>query len=89
MFVVVVVVVKHLQRDFKKQEDALQSVNTRGTNLVQDCKDELSQTSGRMKLSDLNDLWGDSLSVISEREDKLKEGLTLAEKYKVHVGTCI
>ena len=58
-------------------------MNSRGTELVEGCKDELSGASGRLKLSDLNDLWGDALSALSDREDKLKEGLVLAEKYQV------
>ena len=61
----------------------MEGVNLRGTELVEGCKDELSGASGRLKLSDLNDLWGDSLAALSKREEKLKTGLSLAEKYQV------
>ena len=70
-------------RDFKNKEGSLESVNVCGTELVESCKDELSGASGRLKLSDLNDLWGDSLSDLSGREDKLKQGLALAQNYQV------
>ena len=70
-------------RDFKNKEVSLESVNARGTELVEGCKDDLSSASGRLKLSDLNDLWGDALSALSDREDKLKQGLALADKYQV------
>lgn len=75
-----------LQRDFKNQEDSLESVNTKGTALVDGCQDELSRDSGRIKLSDLNDAWGNTLSDLSTREGKLKEGIALAEKYQVCEG---
>ena len=39
-----------------------------------------------MKLSDLNDAWGNALSDLSAREGKLKEGIALAEKYQVWYG---
>ena len=58
-------------------------MDTQGTELIEGCKDELSGASGRLKLSDLNDLWGDTLSAITERGEKLKEGLQLAESYQV------
>lgn len=58
-------------------------MNSQGTELIEACKDELSGASGRLKLSDLNDLWGDTLAVVAEREEKLKEGLALAEEYQV------
>ena len=70
-------------RNFKNHEAVLESVNTLGTELVEGCKDELSGASGRLKLSDLNNLWGDVLSALSERQDKLKQGLALAENYQV------
>ncbi len=70
-------------RDFKNKEGSLEFVNSHGTELVEGCKNELSAASGRLRLSDLNDLWGDSLSALSDREDKLKQGLTLAENYQV------
>ena len=75
-----------LQRDFKNQEDSLESVNTKGTALVDGCKDELSRDSGRIKLSDLNDAWGNALSDLSAREGKLKKGIVLAKKYQVWYG---
>lgn len=71
------------QRDFKNKEEALECVDSKGTELVNMCKDELSQTSARIKLSDLNESWGDTLNSLSTREEKLREGLTLAEKYQV------
>lgn len=58
-------------------------MNTHGTELIEGCKDELSGASGRLKLSDLNDLWGDTLSAVTEREEKLKEGLVLADNFQV------
>ena len=72
-----------LQQDFKNREDSLESINTRGTALVDACLDELSRDSGRIKISDLNDAWGNALSQLSGREEKLKEGIALAEKYQV------
>ncbi len=61
----------------------MESENSLGTALTKSCKDELSAASGRLKLSDINDLWGDTLSVVSEREEKLNQGLVLADKYQV------
>ena len=58
-------------------------MDTKGTELVGACKDELSQTSARIKLSDLNDSWGDALTTLSAREEKLRQGLGLAENYQV------
>ena len=58
-------------------------MDSHGTELVNSCKDELGQTSARIKLSDLNESWGDALSSLSTREEKLKEGLVLAQKYQV------
>ena len=49
------------------------------------CEDQLSKESGRMKLSDLNDSWSGCLKHLSDREDMLKMGLELAEKYQVHM----
>ena len=62
-------------------------MNAKGTELVDVCKDELSQTSARIKLSDLNESWADALATLSTREEKLKEGLALAEKYQVCATT--
>ena len=59
-------------------------MDRKGTELVNRCKDELSQMSARIKLSDLNESWGDALSSLSARGDKLREGLALAEKYQVY-----
>jgi len=72
-----------LQQDFKNKEDSLESINTKGTALVHGCLDELSRDSGRIKISDLNDAWGNALSELSGREEKLNEGIALAEKYQV------
>ena len=58
-------------------------MDAKGTELVGMCKDELSQTSARIKLSDLNESWGDALTTLSAREEKLREGLKLAENYQV------
>ena len=49
------------------------------------CEDQLSKESSRKKLSDLNDSWSDCLKHLSDREDMLKRGLELAEKYQVHM----
>ena len=76
-------VLQNCQRSFKNQESALESVDTKGTELVSVCKDELSQTSARIKLSDLNESWGNALATLSAREEKLRQGLTLAENYQV------
>ena len=61
----------------------MESLNAQGTSLIESCKAELSRTSARIKLSDLNESWGDALSSLSTREEKLKEGLVLAEAYQV------
>jgi hypothetical protein len=58
-------------------------VDAKGTELVGVCKDELSQTSARIKLSDLNESWGDALTSLSSREETLRKGLALAENYQV------
>ena len=58
-------------------------MDAKGTELVNTCKDELSQTSARIKLSDLNESWGDALTSLSAREEKLRQGLTLAKNYQV------
>ena len=58
-------------------------MDTKGTALVNVCKDELSQTSARIKLSDLNESWGDALTTLSAREEKLRQGLALAQNYQV------
>ena len=76
-------ILQNCQRSFKNQEQALESVDTKGTELVNMCKDELSQTSARIKLSDLNESWGDALTSLSTREEKLRQGLELAENYQV------
>ena len=77
-----------MEQDFKNKEGDLESVNSRGTELVEGCKDELSGTSGRIKLSDLNESWGDALTALSQREEKLKQGLALAENYQVNNTLC-
>ena len=69
------------QKDFRNWEDALESINMKRAALVDGCLDELSHDSGRIKISDLNDMWGNALSELSGREEKLKEGI--AEKYQV------
>jgi hypothetical protein len=72
-----------IRRDFRNQEASLESVNAQGTGLIEGCQDDLSGASGRLKLSNLNDLWGDTLSVVADREEKLKEGLVMADNYQV------
>ena len=88
MLVPVKIHLQNHQRDFKNKEEALESVDSRGTELVNMCKDELGQTSARIKLSDLNESWGDALSTLSVREEKLGEGLALAHKYQVCCSCC-
>lgn len=61
-----------MQQSFKNREEPLESLNSRGTELVDQCKDELSRDSGRIKLSDLNELWGNALADLGAREDKIK-----------------
>ena len=78
-----IIFLQNCQRSFKNQEPALESVDAKGTELVGMCKDELSQTSARIKLSNLNESWGDALTTLSAREEKLREGLKLAENYQV------
>lgn len=75
--------VQDIGRDFKNREGDLEAVNEHGTRLIEASQDELSAASGRLKLSDLNDLWGDTLSTVAEREEKLRQGLLLAENYQV------
>ena len=72
-----------LQRGFTNKQDMLESVNARGTSLVDVCEDQLSRESGRTKLSDLNETWGECLGTLSDREEMLKRALELAEKYEV------
>ena len=72
-----------LERGFTNTAESLESVNTRGTTLVDGCKDELTRESGRSKLAELNESWGECLAALSEREEMLKKALQLAEKYQV------
>ena len=44
------------QKDFRNWEDSLESINMKRTALVDGCLDELSHDSGRIKISDLNDV---------------------------------
>ena len=71
------------QKDSKSWQDSLQSISMKGMVLVYGCLDELSHDSGKIKISDLNDIWGNALSDLSGREEKLKEGIALAENYQV------
>ena len=72
-----------LQRGFTNKQENLESINARGTSLVDGCEDKLSQESGRIKLSDLNEAWSGCLGDLSTREDMLEGALNLAEKYEV------
>ena len=72
-----------MERGFTNTAESLESVNARGTTLVDGCKDELTRESGRSKLAELNELWGECLAALSEREEMLKKALQLAEKYQV------
>ena len=56
-----------------------------GVALVNGCLDKLSHDSaaGRIKISHLNGTWGNALSELGGREEKLKEGIGLAGKYQV------
>ena len=64
-----------VQSDFQNHEESLEAVNSRGTALVECCRAELSRTSCRIKVSDLNDLWGNTLSDLSTREELLRYGM--------------
>ncbi len=75
--------VQNIQRDFKNKEESLESLNATGTSLIDSCKVELSASSTRIKLSDINDTWGDLLSSLDSREEKLKKSLMLAQNYQV------
>lgn len=61
----------------------MEAINSQGTELIEGCKDELSCASEKIKLSDLNESWGDTLSGLSGRKEKLNEGLALAKNYQV------
>ena len=73
-----------LERGFTNKQEALESINGRGTSLVNGCEDQLTKESGRSRLSDLNEAWSECLGGLSEREEVLKKALELAEKYEVH-----
>ena len=72
-----------LQRSFTNKQESLESINGRGTSLVNECEDQLTRESGRSKLSDMNDTWSKCLEGLSDREDVLNEALKLAEHYEV------
>ena len=61
-----------MQSDFQNRAESLEAINSAGTELVDSCKDELSRDSGRIKLSDLNESWGNTLAELGAREDHLK-----------------
>ena len=61
-----------MQCSFKNHEESLESINARGTTLMESCKDELSRDSCAIKISDLNEVWGDALANLSAREELLK-----------------
>jgi len=68
-FLVLPSVLQAPQKDFRNWEDSLESTNMKGTALVDGCLDELSNDSGRTKISDRNDTWGNALSELSGREE--------------------
>ncbi|CAI8055157.1 Microtubule-actin cross-linking factor 1, isoforms 1/2/3/5 [Geodia barretti] len=78
--------VEDLERGFTNTRERLESVNARGTTLVDGCRDELSRESGRSSLAELNESWGECLAALSEREEMLKRALELAEKYQEGYG---
>ena len=67
--------------DFRNKQEQLESLNATGSGLVDGCHDDLSRGSGRIKLLDLNDLWGDSLSSLDTREEGLRDTLGLVKRY--------
>ena len=73
-----------LERGFTNKQEALESINGRGTSLVNGCEDQLTKESGRSRLSDLNEAWSKCLGGLSEREEVLNKALELAEKYEVN-----
>lgn len=75
--------IQNIQRDFKNREDSLESLDALGTSLIESCKSELSASSARIKLSDINEMWGDSLAALNGREEGLKKALVLAQTYQV------
>ena len=83
MFYFFLCVHQDLERGFTNTQEGLESVNARGTTLVDGCHDELSRESGRSSLAGLNEAWGECLEALSAREEMLKRALELAEKYQV------
>ena len=57
-------------------------MNTMGTSLVDACKDPLTKTSARTKLSDINELWSDTLAFLDTRQDNLEQAISHAAKYE-------
>ena len=53
-----------------------------GTALVDSCRDPLTKTSGRTKLSDINELWSGALAILDVRQDRLEQAITHAAKYE-------
>eukprot|EP00731_Ephydatia_muelleri_P031615 Em0023g122a len=53
-----------------------------GTSLVDACKDPLTKTSARTKLSDINELWSDTLAFLDTRQDNLEQAISHAAKYE-------
>ena len=53
-----------------------------GTSLVDACKDPLTKTSARTKLSDINELWSDTLVFLDTRQDNLEQAISHAAKYE-------
>ena len=72
-----------LERGFTNTRESLESINARGTTLVDGCRDELTRESGRSSLAELNDVWSECLAAIAERKEVLRKALELAEKYQV------
>ena len=64
------------------KEQPLEEINVTGTSLVDRCRDELSRDSVRDSLSGLNERWGNLSRRIDDRADKLKRGISLAERYE-------
>ena len=57
-------------------------MNTLGTGLIDSCRDPLTKTSGRTKLSDINELWSDTMSSLDTRQEKLEQAISHATKYE-------
>ena len=73
---------KDLQLEVQNKQPTLESINSTGTSLVDGCRDDLSRDSVREGLIDINEKWGNLLSGLDKKSDKLEQCLKYSEKYE-------